>query len=99
MEQKYVVVFECVAEFGKEYREEYDCNSYEYAKNWTGQCIRLEDVETVTYTKTGKRRTRPLKRGKYVSISRMKHWTWFRTRVYNKQFGVVVAEWEEREQH
>lgn len=94
-DKKYTVVFSCETENGSAFREQYDCNEIEWASNWTGKCIRLGDVESVSYTKKGIRHTRPLKRGKYVSIERMSHWTHFKTTVYNRASNAVVVDFED----
>lgn len=73
--------------------ESYECGSYEMAKNWTGECIRLDDVNTY---KEGKRKPirKQMKRGKYITIERMPHWSHLEVVVFENGTDNVVDKWE-----
>lgn len=73
--------------------EVYECNGYEAAKNWTGECIRLEDVNTY---KEGKRKAtrKQLARGKYIPVEKMPHWKHFEVIVWENGTDNVIEKWE-----
>lgn len=73
--------------------ETYECNAYEVAKNWTGECIRLDDVNTY---KEGKAKAirRQLSRGKYITVEKMSHWKHLEVIVWENGTDDVVQKWE-----
>ena len=79
---------------GRHSEHKYECESFDFRKNWTGQCIRLEDVNTY---KEGKRKVirRQMSRGLYVPIEKMGHWNYFKVTVYLNETKEVVKTWEE----
>lgn len=71
----------------------YECESYSFAKNWTGDCIRLEDANSY---EEGKRKPirRQMKRGIYITINKMPHWKNFEVVVFENGTDNVVDKWE-----
>lgn len=67
----------------------YECENITFTKNWTGDCIRLEDVNTVK----GKQR-KQLKKGLYVTINKMSHWESFKVVVYENGTTNIIYKWE-----
>ena len=72
-----------------EWRECYECEGIAFAKNWTGECIRLEDVNSV---KGNKRKQ--FKRGVYVTINKMPSWKSFEVVVLENGSNNIVHKWE-----
>ena len=93
--KKYHVASRVTTENGNDFTEHYECNGIEYAKNWTGNCIRLDDVESITFTKTGKQRRNQLKRGKYITIEKMKHWVFMDVIVVDNETGKEIEHWND----
>ena len=91
--KKYFVETFTSTKYGDDYHEMYECESFAYDKNWTGNCIRLEDVNSF---KNGKKK--PIRkqhsRGKYITIEKMKHWVSFEVVVFENGTDNVVAKWE-----
>ena len=92
MKKLFVEVF--ITQDGEDYKEYYECESYEITKNWTGNCIRLEDVNTYKETKTGKVQRKQLKRGRYVTTDCMKHWESNAVYVWENGTDNLIAKWE-----
>ena len=72
--------------------EAYECDSYETTKNWTGECIRLENVNTY---EEGKRKPirKQLSRGKLITVERMNHWKHLVVIVYENGTENIVKKW------
>lgn len=94
MKKYFVEVFiTFTEEDGRGYSHEaYECNGYEAAKNWTGECIRLEDVNTY---KEGKRKAtrKQLSRGKYITVSKMSHWEHLEVIVWENGTDNIIQKW------
>lgn len=73
--------------------EAYECNGYEDAKNWTGECIRLEDVNTYKRGK-GKPIRKQLSRGKLITVERMNHWKHLAVIVWENGTDNIIQKWE-----
>lgn len=73
--------------------EMYECNGYEVTKNWTGECIRLDDANTY---KEGKRKPsrKQLARGKYITVEKMAHWKHLEVVVFENGSDNVIQKWE-----
>ena len=78
----------------EDFHEVYECESYTNAKNWTGNCIRLDDVNTLTKTKTGKEKRKQLARGRYITIEKMRHWKSLSVYVWKNGTENIVEKWE-----
>lgn len=92
--KKYTVIerIEFVKEDGRQPIEKiYECESIESKKNWTGECIRLEGANSV---KGNKRKE--FKRGQYVTVERMSHWSSLEVIVIDNETNEVVREWKDR---
>lgn len=90
--KKYFVEAFTECDDGRNYHEMFECESYTMAKNWTGECIRLEDVNTY---KNGKKKPvrKQLSRGKYITIEKMRHWKRFEVVVFENGTDNVVDKW------
>ena len=95
--KKYMVESFVVCNDGRESHDVYECESIERAKDWTGECIRLADVNTLKISKTGKEQRKQLSRGKYVTIERMNHWKSVAVYVWENGTDNVIEKWESRE--
>ena len=65
---------------------------YETTKNWTGECIRLENVNTYKEGKTKPIR-KQLSRGKLITIERMNHWKHLVVIIYENGTENIVKKW------
>ena len=93
--KKYMVeVFVKTTNENSECHEVYECESYERAKNWAGECIRLEDVNTYKTTKTGKVQRKQLSRGKYIVIEKLSHWIEYHIYVWENGTDNVIEKFE-----
>lgn len=68
----------------------YECNDFAFAKNWTGNCIRLEDVNSVKISKSGKETRKQQSRGLYITVDCMSHWDANTVVVYDNETKKVV---------
>lgn len=96
--KKYMV--EVFIEFNDKERksnhEVFECESYTHAKNWTGDCIRLENVNTYKVSKTGKEQRKQLKRGQYITVEKMRHWNNFHVYVWENGTDNIIEMFEDR---
>lgn len=76
-------------EGGKEYNAMYECNGFESAKNWTGRCLRLDEVNTLEIVK-GKEKRKERKRGVYVTIDLMYHWVENTVEVFDNETKELI---------
>lgn len=72
--------------------EAYECDDYETTKNWTGECIRLENVNTYKEGKTKPIR-KQLSRGKLITVERMNHWKHLVVIIYENGTENIVKKW------
>lgn len=72
--------------------EAYECDSYETTNNWTGECIRLENVNTY---EEGKRKPirKQLSRGKLITVERMNHWKHLVVIVWENGTDNIIQKW------
>lgn len=71
----------------------YECERFELTKNWTGECIRMDDVNSLKEGKKGPVR-KQFSRGKYETVEKMRHWAEFYVRVYENATGELIREWK-----
>lgn len=96
MKKYFVGVFITFDGRGSTYKT-YECNSYENTKNWTGECIRLEDVNTCKSTcKRGKRKIirKQLSRRKLITVEKMNHWEHFAVIVWENGTDNIIQMWK-----
>lgn len=92
MKKYFVEIFITFNDGRRDLHECFECNSYQAAKNWTGECIRLEDVNTF---KQGKRKAirKQLSRGKYVTVEKMPHWTTLEVIIWENGTDNIIRKW------
>ena len=67
----------------------FECNSFASAKNWTGDCLRLEEVNTLKINK-GKEIRKERKRGEYITVDTMSHWKLNKVTIYDNETKEIV---------
>lgn len=90
--KKYFIETFVTCEDGREFHEMYECEGYERTSNWTGECIRCEDVNSF---KNGKKQPirKQFSKGKYITIEKMPHWLKFEVTIFENGTDNVVERW------
>jgi hypothetical protein len=87
VEQKIVFV---ESEHRDEITSVYECNAIECAKNWTGECTRITEANSLKISKTGKEIRKELSRGQYITVGMLYTWKSNSVIVYDNETSEVV---------